>query len=83
MIIIFLFCLHYKWFVLDNNHYFVCVVQINPMLWGQNVPTKKAVSEILDLVGYFFFYDKKNIRIWLWGVVFLQYKTHCSYGMSL
>ncbi len=60
MIIIFLFCLHYKWFVLDNNHYFVCVVQINPMLWGQNVPTKKAVSEILDLVGYFFFYDKKK-----------------------
>jgi len=31
----------------------VCVVQINPTLRGQNIPTKMAISEILLLVGTF------------------------------
>ncbi len=28
----------------------VCVVLVNPTLWGQNVPTKMAISKILILV---------------------------------
>ncbi len=37
----------------DDNHYFVsacvcvCVIKLNPILWGQNVPTKMAISEII------------------------------------
>ncbi len=32
----------------------VCVVQVNPTLWGQNVPTRMAISKILVRVGTFF-----------------------------
>ncbi len=32
----------------------VCVVQVNPTLWGQNVPTTMAISKILVRVGTFF-----------------------------
>jgi len=32
----------------------VCVVQVYPTLWGQNVPTYMGIYEILVLVGSFF-----------------------------
>ncbi len=32
----------------------VCVVQVYPTLWGQNVPTTMAISKILVRVGTFF-----------------------------
>jgi len=32
---------------------YVCVVLVNSMLWGQNVPSKMAISKIIDLVGTF------------------------------
>jgi len=38
----------------------VCVVQVNPTLWGQNVPTKIAISKILVQVGIFFGPQQEN-----------------------
>jgi len=41
----------------------VCVVQVYPMLWGQNIPTKTAISKIFDLEGTFFGPREKNIML--------------------
>lgn len=39
----------------------VCVVLVNPMIWGQNVLTKMEISEILVLLGTFFGPYEENI----------------------
>ncbi len=53
----------------------VCVV-VNPMLWGQNVPTKMAISKILVLVGTFFGPHEETSLYIIKNDVFSNLKMH-------